>query len=137
MVGNASLKTGDVVATNGVFESANGNFSLDSTGNITLKASTLSAQQGLLQLGALGSIELGYTQGPKSHSVQTDRQEQAAVIIPGGCSEQGQGDASATVCTGDREISPASWPEPPRPRATPSPAPSSMRAKSTSAQART
>lgn len=43
VVGNANLKTGDVVATNGSFKSTSGNFTLDSAGNITMTSSHLDA----------------------------------------------------------------------------------------------
>jgi hypothetical protein len=55
VVGNAHLKTGDVVASNGSFKSTNGNFTLDSTGNIIMTSSHLDAS-GDLTVKAQGKI---------------------------------------------------------------------------------
>ncbi|WP_346309062.1 hemagglutinin repeat-containing protein, partial [Limnohabitans sp.] len=104
VVGNAHLKTGDVVASNGFFESTNGNFTLDSTGNITFKASTLSADQGLLKLQAAGNIDLGYIQGPRTTSSTTERLDDPTVIRPGGCGSVGD----EIHCTNDQLISASS-----------------------------
>ena len=55
VVGDAYLKTGDVVATNGSFKSTSGNFTLDSAGNITMTSSHLDAS-GDLTVKAQGKV---------------------------------------------------------------------------------
>ncbi|WP_291915360.1 hemagglutinin repeat-containing protein, partial [Limnohabitans sp.] len=107
VVGDANLKTGDVVATNGSFKSTSGNFTLDSTGNIALKASTFSAQQGTARMQADGSIDLGYIQGPPTAITQTQTDTlQSGQMLAGGCAEQGQGDSAQTICTSDQWLVP-------------------------------
>lgn len=80
------------------FASVNGNFTLDSTGDITLISSTLSATHGKAALYALGDITVGGTQKEQAKVTQSRSSTGDGKIVDTQvCSGQGTSDYSCST----------------------------------------